>query len=274
MHTAHGAYDGGHSTAIQATPAHAVRPCPLRSGERGQCNACAWLLWRVRIGIGCWALAGVLCRSWNLICLTGCPKCCAAARSCRRLLQSCIFGRMALRVRASRRVSEAARLTRAPGAQVGSQFVQQFYTVLHSSPKYLHRFYTNASTMTHADAERSPPEFTVQTQDVSPGPLCPAKVAASIVATSLRPVLLASDASLWQRHALSCSIRTFVGSRPPCLRRMCNGPQEINRKVVELGFDEAVTEIWSVDSQYSAGDGVIVQVTGCQQCKARNPASL
>ncbi len=52
-------------------------------------------------------------------------------------------------------------------------------------------------------------------------------------------------------------------------RRFCNGPQSINEKVLELGFEEAVTEIWSVDSQYSAENGVIVQVTGCQQCKAR-----
>ena len=35
--------------------------------------------------------------------------------------------------------------------QVGSQFVQQYYTVLHTSPRYLHRFYTDASAMTHSD---------------------------------------------------------------------------------------------------------------------------
>ncbi len=42
--------------------------------------------------------------------------------------------------------------------------------------------------------------------------------------------------------------------------------------MLELAFDEAVTELWSVDSQYSAGDGVIVQVTGCLQSKARSRA--
>ena len=36
---------------------------------------------------------------------------------------------------------------------------------------------------------------------------------------------------------------------------------------MSLGFEEAITEIWSVDSQYSMGDGVIVQVTGSLQCK-------
>ena len=34
-----------------------------------------------------------------------------------------------------------------------------------------------------------------------------------------------------------------------------------------LDFDEAVTEIWSVDCQNSASSGVIVQVAGSLQCK-------
>jgi hypothetical protein len=53
--------------------------------------------------------------------------------------------------------------------QVGSQFVQQYYTVLHSSPRYLHRFYTDLSTMTHADGgyDGKPGYgFTVQNQKV------------------------------------------------------------------------------------------------------------
>ena len=54
--------------------------------------------------------------------------------------------------------------------QVGSQFVQQFYTVLHTSPKYLHRFYTDASTLTHADAGRDGGEpAEVHGQEVSRG---------------------------------------------------------------------------------------------------------
>ncbi|CAK0784553.1 hypothetical protein CVIRNUC_007757 [Coccomyxa viridis] len=36
---------------------------------------------------------------------------------------------------------------------VGSQFVQQYYTVLSNTPRYLHRFYTDISTMSHNDAE-------------------------------------------------------------------------------------------------------------------------
>jgi hypothetical protein len=53
--------------------------------------------------------------------------------------------------------------------QVGSQFVQQYYTVLHSSPRYLHRFYTDLSSMTHCDGgyDGKPGRlFTVQTQKV------------------------------------------------------------------------------------------------------------
>lgn len=48
-------------------------------------------------------------------------------------------------------------------------------------------------------------------------------------------------------------------------------PQNIHEKVLELDFEEAVTEIWSVDSQYSTHDGVIVQVTGSLQCKVLTP---
>jgi len=70
------------------------------------------------------------------------------------------------------RGSGGAELRRVARAQVGSQFVQQFYTVLHSSPKYLHRFYTEESTLTHADAGHDggdPVEFTVFSQKVGPG---------------------------------------------------------------------------------------------------------
>ena len=35
--------------------------------------------------------------------------------------------------------------------KVGNSFVSQYYPVLHHNPKYLYRFYTNASVMTHAD---------------------------------------------------------------------------------------------------------------------------
>lgn len=37
------------------------------------------------------------------------------------------------------------------GVQVGNQFVSQYYTVQHASPKHLHRFYSDASTLTFGD---------------------------------------------------------------------------------------------------------------------------
>lgn len=42
-------------------------------------------------------------------------------------------------------------LTDVPLSQVGNQFISQFYTVMHSSPKHLHRFYSDRSTLTHVD---------------------------------------------------------------------------------------------------------------------------
>lgn len=41
-----------------------------------------------------------------------------------------------------------------------------------------------------------------------------------------------------------------------------------------LDFDEAVTEIWSVDCQHSASSGVIVQVAGSLQCKVSRHMGL
>lgn len=38
-----------------------------------------------------------------------------------------------------------------PHPQVGNQFVSQYYTVQHASPKHLHRFYSDASTLTYGD---------------------------------------------------------------------------------------------------------------------------
>ena len=48
--------------------------------------------------------------------------------------------------------------------------MQQFYSVLHSSPRYLYRFYTDESTVTHADCGidgDSPTSVTVTSQKVS-----------------------------------------------------------------------------------------------------------
>lgn len=169
--------------------------------EWGHCDACAWLLWHVRIRRGCWALGVVLCRSWKgMVSCTACPDI-AWQRDRSGVL--CNPASMAAAHCECAPVRAETCSTHAPGAQVGSQFVQQFYTVLHSSPKYLHRFYTNASTMTHADAERSPPEFTVQSQDVSPRRLTRLRWLQPLVATASADVLPATDTAACQRPALS-----------------------------------------------------------------------
>ncbi|KAK9810944.1 hypothetical protein WJX73_010835 [Symbiochloris irregularis] len=87
---------------------------------------------------------------------------------------------------------------------VGNQFVNQFYTVMKSSPRYLHRFYTDESTFTHVDPDVVPDgmAFTV------------------------------------------------------------NNQKNIHDRVMALGFDESQVDLYTMDSQYSLGHGVIVQVTG------------
>uniref|UniRef100_A0A1D2AEZ6 G3BP-like protein n=1 Tax=Auxenochlorella protothecoides TaxID=3075 RepID=A0A1D2AEZ6_AUXPR len=92
---------------------------------------------------------------------------------------------------------------------VTSQFVQQFYTVLHQSPKQLHRFYADSSIFSVAN--------------------------------------VAGDGL----------VHTAVGQRA------------IYEAVQRLGFEEAVTEIYSVDSQPSAVEGVVVQVSGTLQSRGK-----
>ena len=43
----------------------------------------------------------------------------------------------------------------------------------------------------------------------------------------------------------------------------------INETVMNLGYEDTMTEIYSVDSQYSKDGGVVVQVTGALQAKGR-----
>lgn len=50
--------------------------------------------------------------------------------------------------------------------------------------------------------------------------------------------------------------------------------QHISERVQAMGFQEATTEIWSVDSQYSKDNGVMVLVTGSLQCKVRHQRCL
>jgi Nuclear transport factor 2 (NTF2) domain len=54
--------------------------------------------------------------------------------------------------------------------QVGNQFVTQYYTVLHKQPHFLHRFYTDDSTMTYSEAG-STEALVFNSQKVGGGPL-------------------------------------------------------------------------------------------------------
>lgn len=51
--------------------------------------------------------------------------------------------------------------------QVGNAFVNQYYNVLHQSPQVVHRFYTDASHMTRAEAGAGGAVDVAHTQDVS-----------------------------------------------------------------------------------------------------------
>lgn len=95
---------------------------------------------------------------------------------------------------------------------VGNQFVSQYYTVLHSSPKRLHRFYADASTMTHVDVRV-------------------------------------------EHGSITQNLKTATGQKM------------IQETVMNLNFEDTMTEIYSVDSQYSLSGGVVVQVTGALQNK-------
>lgn len=103
--------------------------------------------------------------------------------------------------------------SRTPAQTVGNQFVSQYYTVLHSSPKHLHRFYADNSTMTHVD-------------------------------------VVVEDGTVTQ------SLKTATGQKM------------INETVMNLDLEDTITEIYSVDSQYSLAGSVVVQVTGVLQNNA------
>lgn len=51
--------------------------------------------------------------------------------------------------------------------QVGNAFVNQYYNVLHQSPQVVHRFYTDSSHMTRAEAGADGAVDVAHTQDVS-----------------------------------------------------------------------------------------------------------
>lgn len=103
-----------------------------------------------------------------------------------------------------------------PAQTIGLQFVEQYYSILHSKPRVLHRFYTDASTLTHGDF--------------------------------VKPFEAVTDTVTSQ--------------------------EGIQRKIDSLAFEEATTQVYSVDSQYSLGGAVIVQVTGALSCKGKPKRSF
>ena len=50
--------------------------------------------------------------------------------------------------------------------QVGNAFVNQYYNILHQSPQVVHRFYTDASHLTRAEAGAAGAVDMAHTQDV------------------------------------------------------------------------------------------------------------
>lgn len=174
---------------------------------------------------------------------------------------------------------------------MSNQFVSQFYTVLHTSPRHLHRFYSEASTLTLADA-RPDGQHIVKT-------VTGQKVRGSARGRRRRAGsqggrLLARAAA---RGHPAASSRSPQASRPspsgswgawlpfPCARpptptgtpAACRPHppvyppplQSIHEAVMNQGLEDTVTEVYSVDSQYSLNGGVVVQVTGTQSNKVR-----
>ena len=123
-------------------------------------------------------------------------------------------------------------------AQVGKAFIQQYYTVLHSRPKYLHRFYTNNSSLTIGEQD-GPPSTTVTGQAVRSAPF---------------PLLL-TRASGWPVRPASTRAWTQADERPMSL-------QDIHDLWMKLELEGASAAITSVDAQASHCQGVVVFVTG------------
>lgn len=160
--------------------------------------------------------------------------------------------------------------------QVGDQFVNQYYTVMKSTPKYLHRFYTDASTFTFHDpghGNNTPYSFTARSQKVS------WHSGLHRDEESMKP-LWASALVQGCAHTNSQWPSAVLGSLPSCsssdkamvLTRPV-AAQSIHDRVLALGFDTCNVDLFSVDSQFSQESpnaprgvpdprGVMVLVTG------------
>lgn len=153
--------------------------------------------------------------------------------------------------------------------------MSQYYTVQHASPKHLHRFYSDSSTLTYGDMR---PEgfYSKQATGQKVGPLGTeagrtAGCSAVAFAASCRP---------GRPDCRVCGVlsrsSTASGSRPGCrpplvaglpdmthilpypgghlsLLSLCPVPpgQTIHDLVMDLGYEDTSTEIYTVDSQVS-----------------------
>lgn len=126
--------------------------------------------------------------------------------------------------------------------------------MLHSTPRYLHRFYTDISTMSHNDVEGGQ-SFTVASQKARRLPISSCCLSLCFRASPCSFSDIIAVFGLFAAQATNVQGSEYVSV------------QAIHEKVMLLDFDDAITEIWSVDCQHSANDGVLVQVAGSLQCK-------
>lgn len=153
--------------------------------------------------------------------------------------------------------------------------MSQFYTVLHTSPRNLHRFYSEASTLTLADTRPNGQHIvkSVTGQKVRPQPpprhFRPAGLMAALCT---KPVPGHHTACARFCTGVACShVPALLASRPlpSCCPHGFEHAQSIHEMVMNQGLEDTVTEVYSVDSQYSLNGGVVVQVTGTQSNKVR-----
>ena len=165
--------------------------------------------------------------------------------------------------------------------QVGKAFIQQFYTVLHSRPKYLHRFYTNNSSLTIGEQD-GPPSTTVTGQQVclrfrrcsgSPfsylhHPPCRWPLHRLPRARLLFPRSCNGSCAVVCGDA-SCVMLEAAPIRRPSVSPGGAGMQSIHDLWMTLELEGASAAITSVDAQPSHCQGVVVFVTGELQGRVR-----
>ncbi|KAJ8773162.1 hypothetical protein K2173_028339 [Erythroxylum novogranatense] len=128
----------------------------------------------------------------------------------------------------------------APSAEVvGNAFVEQYYHILHKSPRLVHRFYQDSSLLSRPEAG-GVMETVTTTQD-----RCSKKMIGSAEEKD----------GLYYFSGKS----THTESKSPHKISL----SAINDKIISLNYEDYTAEIKTADAQDSYGKGVIVLVTGC-----------